>query len=141
MIFRALDDRTLVAGQIGPEDVTEAAASGVTIVVNNRPDGEEPGQPAGAAIEAAARAAGIGYRHLPVEGGITPGQAGELAALLDDAQGKALLFCRSGTRSAYLWALARALRGVDGATILARAQAAGYDLSPLRPYLEQRRES
>ncbi len=135
MISRSLDDRTLVAAQISPADVAGAAASGVTIIVNNRPDGEEADQPAGATIEAAARAAGIDYRHLPVAGGITPGQAEELAALLDDAQGKALLFCRSGTRSTYLWALARALRGADGATILAQAQAAGYDLSPLRLYL------
>jgi len=141
MSFRTLDERTLVAGQIGPGDIAAAAAAGVTLIVNNRPDGEEPGQPATAEIEAAARAAGLAYRHLPIAGGIAPGEAEAMAALLDEADGKALLFCRSGTRSTYLWALARAKQGADGAAILARAEAAGYDLSPLRPVLDPRRES
>jgi uncharacterized protein (TIGR01244 family) len=135
MIFHALDETMLVAGQIGPGEVAEAAARGVTLIVNNRPDGEEPGQPDGAAIEAAARAAGLAYRHLPVAGGIMPGQAEAMADLLDEAQGKVLAFCRSGTRSTWLWALARSLRGADGEAIIARAAAAGYDLSPLRAYV------
>lgn len=130
-----IDEQMLVAGQIQPGDVAAAAALGVTMIVNNRPDGEEPGQPAGAAIDAAARAAGLGYAHLPVAGGIAPGQAEAMAAILDAAEGKVLAFCRSGTRSTYLWALARALRGVDGETLTAQAAAAGYDLTPLRPYL------
>jgi uncharacterized protein (TIGR01244 family) len=131
MIFRALGDSTLVSGQIGPADIAEAAAMGVTTIVNNRPDGEEPGQPAGAAIEAAAQAAGIAYRHLPVAGGIAPAQIEALSAILDETEGGLLLFCRSGTRSTYLWALAQSRRGVDGATIAAQAAAAGYDLGPL----------
>ena len=135
MIFRSLDERTLVAGQIRPEDVAEAARAGVTMIVNNRPDGEEPGQPAGAGIEAAARAIGLDYRHLPIAGGFGPDQIDAMAAALNEAEGKLLAFCRSGTRSTFLWALARASRGGDGATILARAEAAGYDLSPLRPHL------
>lgn len=130
-----IDDQVLIAGQIRSGDIAEAAALGVTTIVNNRPDGEEPGQPAGAEIEAAARAAGIGYAYLPVAGGIAPGQAGEMAAILDRAEGKVLAFCRSGTRSTYLWALARTLQGGDGETLIARAAAAGYDLTPLRAYL------
>jgi uncharacterized protein (TIGR01244 family) len=132
MIFRALDDATLVAGQIGVADIAEAAAMGVTTIVNNRPDGEDPGQPAGAAIEAAARAAGLAYRHLPVAGGIAPAQIEALCAILDEADGRLLLFCRSGTRSTYLWALAQSSRGVESKTIVAQAEAAGYDLGPLR---------
>jgi uncharacterized protein (TIGR01244 family) len=130
-----IDEQMLIAGQIQPRDAAAAAALGVTMIVNNRPDGEEPGQPAGAEIEAAAKAAGLGYAHLPVAGGIAPGQAEAMAAILDAAEGKVLAFCRSGTRSAYLWALARSLRGVDGETLAAQAAAAGYDLTPLRLYL------
>jgi uncharacterized protein (TIGR01244 family) len=130
-----IDEQVLVAGQILPGDAAAAAALGVTMIVNNRPDGEEPGQPAGAEVEAAARAAGLGYVHLPVAGGIAPGQAEAMAAILDAAEGKVLAFCRSGTRSTYLWALARALQGADGDALAAQAAAAGYDLSPLRPYL------
>ena len=108
MIAQRLDDRVFVAGQIGPEDMAEIAALGVTMIVNNRPDGEEPGQPTGAEIEAAARAAGLDYRHIPVAGGIAPEQIEAMAEALDEAEGTLLAFCRSGTRSTYLWALARA---------------------------------
>ena len=61
-----IDNGAFVSGQIAPADVAEAAALGVTLIVNNRPDGEEPGQPSGAEIEAAAVAAGLEYRHIPV---------------------------------------------------------------------------
>lgn len=135
MSFRTLDDRTMVAGQIRPDDIAEAAAAGVTLIVNNRPDGEEPGQPSGAEVEAAARAAGIDYRFLPIAGTIAPETVAAMAALLDDARGRVLMFCRVGTRSTSLWALAQARRGGDGATILAQAEGAGYDLSPLRRLL------
>jgi uncharacterized protein (TIGR01244 family) len=131
-MFRALSEAVLVAGQIQPADVAEAAALGVAVIVNNRPDGEEPGQPANAAIGAAARAAGLIYHHIPVAGGIGADQVAAMAAAL--GEGKTLAFCRSGTRSTYLWALAAHSRGTDGGAILAAAEAAGYDLGPLRAY-------
>lgn len=133
--MRALDERTFVAGQIAAADVAGIAAAGVTLVVNNRPDGEEPGQPSGAEIEAAARAAGLDYRFIPVAGGFPSESVEALAQALGDAEGKALLFCRSGSRSTFLWALARSSRGTGGDELLARAAAAGYDLAPLRPWL------
>ncbi|MBX3560845.1 MAG: TIGR01244 family phosphatase [Sphingomonas sp.] len=134
-MFRVLDDSTFVSGQIGSEDVAQAAALGVTMIVNNRPDGEEPGQPAGGEIAAAAEAAGLAYRHIPVAGGFAPEQVETMAEALEAAEGKVLAFCKSGTRSTFLWALAEKRRGGDGAAIMEQAAAAGYDLSPLRPYL------
>ena len=132
----ALDDRTLVARrQIAPDDIPLLAAAGVTLVVNNRPDGEEPGQPAGAEIEAAARAAGIGYRHIPVAGGFNMDDVLAMAEALGEGEGKALLFCRTGTRSTFLWALARSERGAAKDELVARARAAGYDLAPIAGYL------
>jgi uncharacterized protein (TIGR01244 family) len=108
MTFRALDGKTLVADrQLQASDMAAAAALGVTLIVNNRPDGEEPGQPAAAEIEAAARAAGLDYAHIPVAGQISGDAIAALSAALAQAEGRALLFCRSGTRSTYLWALAR----------------------------------
>jgi uncharacterized protein (TIGR01244 family) len=133
-MFRALSDTVLVAArQLRPADVAAAAAQGVAVIVNNRPDGEEPGQPASADIERAAQAAGLRYHHIPVAGEIGPDQVAAMARAMDE--GKALAFCRSGTRSTYLWAMAARSRGMDGATIVASAEAAGYDLGPLRPYL------
>jgi len=134
MIFERLSDTVLVSGQIGAADVADAVAAGVTVIVNNRPVGEEPGQPPGAEIDAAARAAGLAYHHIPVAGGLAPDQVAAMAAAMDE--GRILAFCKSGRRSTWLWALAARSRGMAAAEILAAAGAAGHDLSALRPHLD-----
>jgi len=134
MMIRPLSDTFLVSGQIGAADIADAVAAGVTVIVNNRPDGEEPGQPPGAEIDAAARAAGLAYHHIPVAGGLAPGQVAAMSAAMNE--GRVLAFCKSGTRSTWLWALAARSRGKDAAEILAAADAAGHDLSALRPHLD-----
>lgn len=97
-----------VAGQLGPAAMDQAAAAGFRSVVNNRPDFEHgPEQPTNAAIEAAALAAGLQYRFLPVESGWqSPEQVAECARLLRELPRPLLLFCRSGARSARLYQLA-----------------------------------
>jgi uncharacterized protein (TIGR01244 family) len=137
MTWRTLDPDTFVSGQIYPGDVAEAAAQGVATIINNRPDGEEPGQPAGAEIEAAATVAGIAYRHIPVAGGLPAAQIDAMASALAEAPGKVLAYCKSGTRSTYLWALASAQNGKDGDMLISQAAAAGYDLSPLAAHLRR----
>jgi uncharacterized protein (TIGR01244 family) len=129
--FIPLDDDTIVAGQIRPEDMAAIAAAGVTLIVNNRPDHEEPGQPTTADLRAAAEAAGLTYRDIPVAGGIAPRQIAAACEALDEGEGKTLFFCRSATRSTYLWALARASRGADPSELVRWAAAAGYDLAPI----------
>jgi uncharacterized protein (TIGR01244 family) len=134
--MRRLDEQVSVAGQVLPSQMAELAATGVTMIVNNRPDGEEPGQPDAAAVEAAARAAGLGYRHIPIAGGFNGDDVIAMAGAMDAAgDGRVLAFCKSGTRSCYLWALARAERGGDARDIVSAAAAAGYDLGPIRAYL------
>ena len=133
--MKQLDDRTFVAGQISPAELAHAAARGFSAIVNNRPDGEEPGQPSSAEMEAAARAAGLDYRHIPIARGFNADDVLAMADALDAAEGKLLAFCKSGTRSTYLWALARAERGACGDDLVARAAGAGYDLTPIRPLL------
>jgi uncharacterized protein (TIGR01244 family) len=130
--MKQLEPGVFVAGQIAPADV---AALDVRIVVNNRPDGEEPGQPLSADIEAAARAAGLDYRDIPIAGAISAAEVEAMAQALE--AGPALLFCRSGTRSTWLWALARASRGADPAKLVAAAAEAGYDLGPILPHLRR----
>lgn len=107
--LRPIADDVCVAPQLTPAAMAEAARLGFRSVVNNRPDGEGgPGQPRSADIEAAAIAAGLQYRHLPVESGFqTPQQAAEMAALLAELPRPLLLFCRSGARSARLYTLAQ----------------------------------
>jgi uncharacterized protein (TIGR01244 family) len=128
--MRKLDENTFVSvRQLTVADVDEAAAQGIRLIVNNRPDGEEPGQPSSAEIEAAARAAGLDYRHIPVAGAFPAEQVEAMARAIE--QGPVLAYCRSGTRSAFLWALARARRGAPAGESVAAAAAAGYDLRPI----------
>lgn len=135
-MFRKLDDTISVAGQITPDDVAAAAAEGFTFVINNRPDGEQPGQPTAAEIEAAAAAAGLGYRAIPItHAGFSEDQVTAMREALEAAPGPVLAFCRSGTRSTFAWALARARMGDTPDLLAAKAEAAGYDLSPLRGML------
>jgi len=111
------------------------AAAGFRAIVNNRPDGEEPGQPSAYEMRAAAEAAGLGYHDIPVAGGFSGDQVEAMAAALAEAGGPVLAFCKSGTRSTFLWALAEAASGRSGVELIEKAAAAGYDLSPIVPYL------
>lgn len=134
--FRRLTDDFWVAPQLVADDLSAAAALGIRTVVNNRPDNEADAQPAGAEIERAARAAGLDYVHVPVvSGGIFPDHVAAMAEALDSTQGPWLLFCRSGTRSCYLWALVAA-RTLPPHEIVEAAAAAGYDLAGLWSTLE-----
>lgn len=131
--IRKLADGFFVAPQITAADLRAAAALGVTLVVNNRPDGEEPGQPASAEIEAAAKAAGLAYAAIPIRAvdQIALSDLDALDAALANNEGAALAFCRSGARSTVLRAYARARAGDPAEAIIAEAAAAGYDLAPL----------
>ena len=131
-MLRQLDDRTLVAGQITPEQMPELKRHGVTMIVNNRPDHEDAGQPHSADIERAAEEAGIAYRFVPIRRGPGPAEVEEMqAAMHACGDGKLLAFCRSGTRSTFAWALARREEGADLAELERSATAAGVDLSPV----------
>ena len=129
---RQLDDRTLVSGQIRPEEVAGLAEQGVTMLINNRPDGEETDQPLAADIEAAAEAAGISYRHVPILRGIGPADVEAMQDALRGAQGgQALAFCRSGSRSALTWALAMRAEGLAREEIEQRVTDAGFNVAPI----------
>lgn len=136
-MIRKIDDSISVAPQIRPEDVAALAAAGFKGVVNNRPDDEELGQPEGEAIRAAATEAGLLYAAIPVtHAGFSATQVEAMAEALDAAGGPVLAFCRSGTRSCNLWALAEASRGGEPEALTAKAAGAGYDISGIRPLLD-----
>ncbi len=105
---RQIADDVCVAPQLSPQAMAGAAQAGFKAVVNNRPDFEGgPDQPTSAAIEAAALAAGLVYRYLPVNGAYqSPEEAAAMAGLLAELPRPLLMFCRSGARSARLFALA-----------------------------------
>jgi len=135
--IRRLTDRVAVAPQLSPADLAGVAAQGFVALVNNRPDGEEPGQPSGAEMRAAAEAAGLAYSEVPVtHAGFGHHQLDAMAAALAAAPGPVLAYCRSGTRSCHLWALAEARGGADPQALADAAAGAGYDLSGIRPTLD-----
>lgn len=134
--IRRLNDNAAVAPQIDPADLPAIKAAGFATVINNRPDDEEPDQPRGDTIRAATQAAGLRYVAVPFAGGqLTPQVLAAMAEAME--HGPVLAFCRSGTRSCNLWALAGALRGDDPVTMVDQAATAGYDLSALRSSLDQ----
>ena len=131
-----LSDTIAVSGQVQAADMARVADAGYRVVVNNRPDGEEPGQPRGAEIAAAAEAAGLQYYYMPVSHGDFPGADFDaFSGLLDDPDSPVFAFCRSGTRCANLWVASRHADQRDEA--IAAARSAGFDLGFAALYLSR----
>lgn len=136
MEVRTVDDSFAVAPQMRPEDLAGIAAEGFVGVICNRPDGEEPGQPPLDDMRCAAEAAGLAFHHIPVSGGIFPPPAiAAFAAVRRGTPGKLLGYCRTGTRSITLDALAN-IGGLSADARINRAKAAGYDLSALSDWMD-----
>jgi uncharacterized protein (TIGR01244 family) len=135
--FRTLSDSVLASPQIALEDIDAAKSAGVTLIINNRPDGEDPSAPQGDDIASAAQKAGLDYVAIPIgHSGFSEVQVDQMIAALGNASGPVLAYCRSGTRSTLLWALAQAKGGAEPDDIARAAMAAGYDVSPVRPMLD-----
>ena len=124
--------------QIKPADVARAVQAGYKTIVCNRPDGEADDQPRAAEIAEACRAAGVEFRYLPIKPGrITDEMLESFEEMLSGCKAPILGYCRTGTRSSTLWALARS-KMLSPEAILAATGQAGYDLGGLRPMMEER---
>ena len=135
--FIAVTDEFFVSPQLTTDDIAAAASAGFNLIINNRPDGEALGQPKSEDLETAAQKAGIAYAHIPVGGaGITPDHLEAHLKTRENHPGKVLTFCRTGMRSIFLGAYSAAKAGVSVDEIVAKAEAAGYDVSAHRPTLE-----
>ena len=135
MEIRPVDDLFAVAPQLQPQDMAELARQGYVAVLCNRPDAEEPGQPALDNMRAAAEAVGLAFHHIPVSGGVFPPAAvAAFRAVRKGTEGKVLAYCRTGTRSITLDTLANAA-GLDADGLITRAAQAGDDLSAPRDRL------
>lgn len=125
-----------VSGQIDGRDIGSLASRGFHTIINNRPDGEGEGQPSSAELEQAARRHGMDYHYIPiVPGQLTDEKAAVFGAAMAEVKGPVLAFCRTGNRSASLWALSEA-RHLDPAVILRTTTEAGYDLHGLSDRLD-----
>jgi uncharacterized protein (TIGR01244 family) len=103
-----LADGIFATAQLEPTAMQWAADAGFKSIINNRPDFEGgPTQPTSAAIEAAARAAGLQYAYLPVSPSVhTANDIEAMARLVNALPQPILAFCRSGARTAKLFAAA-----------------------------------
>ena len=111
MEYREITDNYAVSGQITPDQVAAVKAAGFRSVICNRPDDEQPGQPSAASVEAAARAAGLAFRHIPVISGQITGQnVADQAAALRELEGPVFAYCRSGARCTNLYAMIQQAR-------------------------------
>jgi len=137
MEIRPLTPRYAVSPQISVEHLPAIAAAGIATVICNRPDTEVPVEQQATAIRAAAEAAGLRFEELALTTDtMTPQNVARQHALIEDSEGPVLAYCRTGTRCSVVWALTQAGR-METDKILGATTAAGYQLSGMRPVLEQ----
>ncbi|HUC11252.1 MAG TPA: TIGR01244 family sulfur transferase [Stellaceae bacterium] len=128
----ALTPGLSVAGRLDPKDIEALAQAGVRTIINNRPDGEDPGQLPAAAAKKLAEAHGIAYHHIPITAAsLTKGDVDMFAAALRAAAQPVVAHCRSGTRSTLLWALTRLREGADPLALITEAANHGIDIAAL----------
>lgn len=139
-MFTKLDGDIFVSPQITTDQVANAKSMGITMIINNRPDGESADQTEGDAIKRAAMKAELDYISIPIThaGFSAPQVEAMVRALHENSEkdGKILAYCRSGTRSTFLWSLAQAKMGTSPNEISRLAGNAGYDTSPVRALIE-----
>lgn len=121
-----------VAGRLDRSDIEALAKAGVRTILNNRPDGEDPGQLPAADARRLAESLGLAYRHIPVTAAtLTRADVDAFAAALREAATPVVAHCRSGTRSTLLWALTRMREGADPLALITEAARHGIDIASL----------
>lgn len=114
------------------ETIGALADRGYRSIIGNRPDGEEPDQPAWETLRAAAQARGMEAVHIPVVASrIADQDVDAFRDALERLPKPIAVFCRTGTRSTLLWALANEA-SMTIAERMGIAAAQGYDLEPFR---------
>ncbi|MGH7038163.1 MAG: TIGR01244 family sulfur transferase [Stellaceae bacterium] len=121
-----------VTGRLDRADIDALARAGVRTIINNRPDGEDPGQLPATEARRLAAAQGMTYHHIPITAAsLTRADVDAFAAAMKSAPAPIVAHCRSGTRSTLLWALARLREGADPFVLVAEAAKNGIDIANL----------
>ena len=138
--MKKISEKLYVGPQMRADDFGRARDKGITAIINNRPDGEEAGQPSAAENTRAASAAGLGYTHIPVVSGqIEEAHVRAFQKAVAAAPGAVFAHCRSGTRSAALHAIGEVLDGrLSKADVIPLGQTIGIDLSGAVRWLDAR---
>lgn len=134
--FIQLDEKISVSPQLWPEDIEKVAVAGFCTIICNRPDNEVDDQPSAAQLRAIARNLGIQFHEIPV-GGLTfgDGYVDRMAEAVRNSRGPVLAYCRSGLRSALIWALASVREGADANKVIGQVETAGFPTRVIRTSL------
>lgn len=136
--MKQINERLWISPQIATSDIAELKQQGFTGIINNRPDSEERGQPAAATNRVEAEAQGLSYTHIPiVPGQISEDQVRSFQKALDEDTGPVLAHCKSGTRSATLFAIGEVMDGrMTRDQVRALGEEKGIDLTGAVKWLE-----
>lgn len=140
--MQLLDDNFFIAGQLNAKDFATAKDNDISLIINNRPDGEEIGILPVAEAQQLAEQHNMQYLHLPMANGqplpedLIPAMATALAEQ-EAANGKVLAHCRTGTRSSFLWGMIQIMKGEKSAEqIIQLGAQAGINLAGFAPVLQ-----
>ncbi|MGB3901247.1 MULTISPECIES: TIGR01244 family sulfur transferase [unclassified Aminobacter] len=136
--MKQISEKLYVAPQVTASDIRQARAQGFAMIINNRPDGEEPGQPSASDSRSVAEGQELAYAHIPVTAGqISERQVRAFQEALSEAEGPVLAHCKTGTRSAMLYAIGEVLDGRMGKNeVVPFGQSVGLDLSGAVKWLD-----
>jgi uncharacterized protein (TIGR01244 family) len=140
-IAQRLSPTVHVRDQVALADLAKLRAAGYRTVIGLRPDGEVREQPSSDAVRQAAERQGLTFVYIPTPRSAIPDETvDKLSKALATAEGPVLLYCRSGSRAARVWALAEAARpgGPDKAVIAQAVSDAGQKIDDLLPRIESR---
>ncbi len=136
--MKQISDKLFVRSQLTADDIRQARVQGFAAIINNRPDGEEPGQPTAAQSRSVAEGEQLAYTHIPViTGQVSEGQVRAFQKALSEAGGAVLAHCKTGTRSATLYAIGEVLDGrMERDEVVPLGQSVGLDLSGAVKWLD-----
>lgn len=142
---KALTNEVSISGQVALDALAQVRGQGYQTIIDLRPDGEASNQPSAAAMEAAAKAAGLVFAYVPVAPGAISDAAMEGAskainAALASKRTPILIYCGSGRRATRTWSLVEASRpgGMDVEAIVHAAAKGGHSVEDLRGDLAER---
>ena len=93
-------ERITVGPQVYPAQLVHLKRRGFSVIINNRPDGEEETQPANRDLQFEAESLGLDFYHIPVSPlGINKESVDAMVSVLASTSGPVFAFCRSGIRS------------------------------------------
>ncbi|AZN72585.1 TIGR01244 family phosphatase [Georhizobium profundi] len=136
--MKQISDKLFVRPQLTADDIRQARVQGFAAIINNRPDGEEPGQPTAAENRSVAEGEQLAYAHIPVTAAqVSEGQVRAFQKALSEAGGPVLAHCKTGTRSATLYAIGEVLDGrMEKDEVIPLGQSVGLDLSGAVKWLD-----